>query len=83
MEELKDGLITSTKYRPTVKIFKAPHVVVFSNHPPMLDMLSLDRWKYYKTKVEGGIIILDPQPVGIGAQGAFNPALPVLRIQDY
>lgn len=83
IEETKDGLVVSDKYRPTTKIFKHPHVVVFSNHPPQLDQLSLNRWKYYKMSMEDGVRILVPQPVGVGRQGAFNPALPVLRLQEY
>lgn len=43
LEALKDGAIFSSKYHSTSKLTSSVHVIVFSNHPPDLSMLSTDR----------------------------------------
>ena len=45
IENLKNGEVNSTKYEPVKKRFPPPVVIVFSNHQPTLDHLSLDRWR--------------------------------------
>lgn len=45
IECLLNGMITNTKYETGTKIFNPPHVVVFSNEHPDLNMMSADRWK--------------------------------------
>jgi len=45
IEALKDGLVTSQKYRGRTMIFPTPHVVVFANYLPNVSQCSLDRWK--------------------------------------
>lgn len=44
IEQLKDGLITSEKYKGKTMRFKSPHVIVFANYLPKFQMCSLDRW---------------------------------------
>jgi hypothetical protein len=44
IESLKDGIITSQKYRGKTIVFNSPHVVVFSNREPDRKKLSADRW---------------------------------------
>lgn len=44
IEQLKNGLIFSTKYESKALRFNPPHVVVFSNKPPKTSKLSEDRW---------------------------------------
>lgn len=44
LEALKDGLMTSIKYRGQLNIFESPHVVVMANFPPAVERLSPDRW---------------------------------------
>lgn len=44
MEKIKDGLCCSTKYDSDMMCFNPPHVLVFANREPNLDMLSKDRW---------------------------------------
>lgn len=46
LESIKDGLVCNTKYETGVKIFNAPHVIVFANMPPNTDpeIMSHDRW---------------------------------------
>lgn len=44
IEQLKDGMITSEKYKGKTMIFPSPHVVVMANYLPMMEMCSLDRW---------------------------------------
>jgi len=45
VECILNGMITNTKYETGVKVFNAPHVVVFCNFEPDEDRLSEDRWK--------------------------------------
>lgn len=45
LEQIKDGLIFSAKYKSGMKIFNSPHVVVFANYPPHIGEMSFDRWK--------------------------------------
>ena len=42
--DLKNGKIVQTKYEVTVKIYEAPHIMVFANWEPNFMAMSLDRW---------------------------------------
>ncbi len=44
MENLKDGMIVSTKYHTEMKRFPSPHIIVFANCLPDIEKLSADRW---------------------------------------
>lgn len=44
IEQVKNGVITSTKYESQTLILTIPHVVIFANWPPKREMLSEDRW---------------------------------------
>jgi hypothetical protein len=45
LESLKGGIITSSKYKSSIIRFpKCPNVWVFSNHRPIIENLTLDRW---------------------------------------
>lgn len=44
IESILDGMITNTKYETGIKVFNAPHVVVFSNFYPDTSAMSQDRW---------------------------------------
>lgn len=44
LEEIKNGIMFSTKYESGMMIFNAPHVVVFANYEPDKERLSKDRW---------------------------------------
>lgn len=46
MEAIKDGCVHSSKYVPRLKEFPPPHVFVFCNHRPLLNVLSGDRYAY-------------------------------------
>lgn len=45
LEQVKDGLMFSCKYKSRTLVFNSPHVIVFANWPPNLEELSVDRWK--------------------------------------
>ena len=47
VEDLKNGIINVQKYESKRMIFDPPVVIVFSNTPPNLALLSLDRWHVY------------------------------------
>lgn len=44
LEEVKDGIIFSTKFESEMKLFNPPHIIVFANFEPDKDMISKDRW---------------------------------------
>lgn len=44
IEDFKNGMVFSTKYESKAKVFKKPHVVIFSNFEPNQLSLSQDRW---------------------------------------
>lgn len=46
MEQIKNGYMFSTKYESIEKIYKRPHVFVFSNFAPATGKLSVDRLHY-------------------------------------
>lgn len=45
LEEVKNGIITNTKYEAGTFVFNKPHVWVFSNELPNKSKMSSDRWK--------------------------------------
>lgn len=47
LESIKNGMICNTKYETGMKLFNAPHIIVFANSPPDIRKMSLDRWKVY------------------------------------
>lgn len=59
MEDLKNGSIFSPKYDSHSKIFKTPHVIVFSNHLPFKKAWSSDRYKVYKIKTDDTLEFID------------------------
>ena len=51
IEGVKDGLVLSSKYNSKIIKFKTPNVVmIFSNLPPIVDTLSIDRWEIFQIK---------------------------------
>lgn len=44
LEEVKDGLFFSPKYESDMVVMDSPHVIVFANFPPQMELLSADRW---------------------------------------
>lgn len=44
LEQIKNGMVFSSKYESNTKMFNNPHVVVFSNWAPDINKLSKDRW---------------------------------------
>lgn len=45
IEEIKNGCFASTKYESGMVVMNSPHVLVFANHEPDYQAMSLDRWK--------------------------------------
>lgn len=52
LEQVKDGLTSSPKYKGGFKLFNPPHVIVMANFYPDITALSLDRWKIYEIDYE-------------------------------
>ena len=47
IEQLKTGMLCSTKYKGRSLTFNIPHVVIFANREPDFKKLSMDRWKVF------------------------------------
>lgn len=56
IEQLKNGILMSTKYESGMKRFSKPHVVVFANFRPELSKMSADRWEIIELNSVGQII---------------------------
>lgn len=48
IEQIKDGLIISTKYESDYKLIPPVHIIIFANKPPNTTKLMDDRWKITK-----------------------------------
>lgn len=48
IESIKTGLIYSPKYEGGQAVFNSPHIIIFSNYPPEIQNLSLDRWEIFE-----------------------------------
>lgn len=44
IEKLKSGFFFSGKYESGMEEFNVPHVLVFANHPPIIENFTKDRW---------------------------------------
>ncbi len=44
LEKLKDGCFFCSKYESCMVTMNPPHVLVFANQPPVISMMSVDRW---------------------------------------
>lgn len=47
VEEIKNGLFASCKFKGKMVRFNSPHFICFSNQEPDFDKLSVDRWKCF------------------------------------
>lgn len=63
VEDLKNGMITSTKYKGGNFVFEIPHIVIFVNFMVDVDKLSHDRWKIYNMQKEKYISIRKCQKI--------------------
>lgn len=53
LEQMKDGYWTNTKYKGGIHWGKKPHVHVFANWPPDINMLSGDVWRVHEITLGG------------------------------
>jgi len=68
LEELKDGMITSEKYKGRTMFFNNPHVICMANYLPDPDTVTKDRWdirtlqkgKVVKRFNKGNLVFKDP-----------------------
>lgn len=62
LEEIKNGLFCSSKFKGSMALFNPPHIIVFSNAEPCYEKMSADRWKVCNVdiKPEAG---LRPSPL--------------------
>jgi hypothetical protein len=68
LEELKDGMVTTEKYKGKTLFFKSPHVVCLANYIPEVKHFTIDRWdiralqddRVVKRFVSGKMVFEDP-----------------------
>lgn len=91
LENLKDGLIFSSKYESGMKIFNVPTVIVFSNEPPCEGAISDYKWCIIDLNniitsnaalVQGGFPPLDPPFIDYGESIIDLCNLPSLQLQS-
>lgn len=63
IEAIKDGLVTSSKYESDTFVFNCPHVIILSNDPPIVNKLSIDRWKVYSINDKNELVKLTTEEV--------------------
>lgn len=50
IEQIKNGILFSSKYSSIVKRFDTPHVFIFANFFPAKDKMSADRWRIFEIR---------------------------------
>lgn len=50
IEQVKNGVVFSSKYNSMMKVFERPHVFVFANVEPDYSKMSNDRWQVFRIK---------------------------------
>ncbi len=66
IENIKNKKVYSGKYSGTRKRLRSRKVVVFSNFLPNMRVLSIDRWKFFHTKL--GEVFFTGEPIGNGLE---------------
>lgn len=56
LESIKDGMVTSRKYKGKTMYFEVPHVVVFANYGPDWSKMSQDRWDLRVITPSGAVL---------------------------
>lgn len=59
LEKIKDGMIFNTKYETGCKLFNPPHIFVFANKAPIIENLSIDRWRIYEINASDSLVPID------------------------
>lgn len=72
LEEVKDGYVSSSKYRSRKKYMKPCHVIVFMNHDPHPGALSEDRYIIYKITKDKKEFHVRPNPHVPNSGPEFN-----------
>lgn len=71
LEEVCDGVITTTKYKGSTLVFNQPHIFVFANFLPDRSKMSADRWRIHK--ITDGDWSLDPPLIAKGSPETYPP----------
>nr|WAE42976.1 MAG: replication associated protein [Cressdnaviricota sp.] len=50
-EDIKNGLVFSSKYESDVLVFNSPHLIILANWEPDFEQMSEDRWNIVKIEV--------------------------------
>ena len=60
IESVKNGIVYNTKYQSEMRVYKVPHVIVFSNEQPDKTKLSDDRWDIHNLLQPTSTCIVEP-----------------------
>lgn len=60
MEQIKNGYIVNLKYETGAFLMEPPHVWCFSNQPPNLESMSIDRWYLWTINEERKLVRIYP-----------------------
>ena len=61
MEQIKNGHIVNMKYETNDFMMCPPHVWCFSNSPPNLSSMSLDRWKFWEITSSRQLVVVNSE----------------------
>lgn len=81
IEEIKNGIFFSGKYKGGMVMFDQPHLIVFANCPPNTSKMSRDRWDIHmiedqNTNGIGQFVGGVPQPEASVPRPPPNPTIP-------
>ena len=72
IENLKNGMVTHTKYKSDTQTFGPKNLIIFSNHLPVREKLSEDRWKVWKID-DGNLTPVDSEEeIELGSQDTMT-----------
>lgn len=60
IEQIKNGVVFSSKYNSMMKVFERPHVFVFANVEPDYNKMSNDRWQVFRIKEDFDLKSIKP-----------------------
>lgn len=70
LEEVKNGIFFSPKFKSEMFIMNSPHMVVFSNDMPNTRKLSADRWKIFNIRELNESLVRDGLPPAHASRGS-------------
>ena len=83
IECIKNGRITSTKWKGNKIKFDIPHVVVFANFLPRVHQMKLDRWKIFEITKEMELRKIDAYKIAHTEDEGYGTTLGIVGTSEY